>query len=145
MGELQVFRERWGIEKGGSKDGNPFPAKKLKPVNGGGGEGWASMVMHLQFYCRWGGYLLYNLWIYFIEIWLSVFWNLLLSLLINGVTWEGEDWLPQNIITLTKLDNRHQQSCRSVMQKLILEVLFLRFFFASLLMVICVQLYQTNG
>lgn len=45
-GQLQVFRERdeelkkEGVEmRGDSKDGNPFPAKKLKPVNGGGGEG----------------------------------------------------------------------------------------------------------
>lgn len=116
--------------RGDSKDGNSLPAKKLKPVNGGGGEGWVSMVMHLQFYRR-AGYLLYNLWLCFIEIWTSVFWNLLPSLLINGVTWEWEDWLPKNMITLTKLDNRHQQNCHSVMQKLILEVLFLRFFFCK--------------
>lgn len=96
IGGLQVFRERGrigreGVRMGGDrKDSNPFLAKRPTPVSGGGGEGWVSMVTYLQFRHR-GGYSLYHLWIYFIEIWLSIPWTLPLPLLtrINKLTWGG--------------------------------------------------------
>lgn len=71
----ELVKEGEGV-RGESKDGDTFPAKRPKNQSVVVVVRGVSMVTHLQLYHRRGGYSLYNLLIYFKEIWL---WNLLLS------------------------------------------------------------------
>lgn len=127
--------------RGESNDGDTFPAERPKNqsmvvvvvVRG------VSMVTHLQLYHRRGGYSLYNFNIFQKKLALETFTILSTELLLGG---RGGLTSPKH----DNLDQTGQQAPAKCIQ--LCRNSYLKFYFsdsfASLLMVICVKLCQTN-